>query len=342
MGRGPRRDWPGAWHHVINRGIARRTVFETSRDIGVFCNLLAEVSAEGLLEVHVYSFLTTHFHLLVRSPEGRLSEAMRWVENGYVRTFNRSRRRDGALFRGRFWSRPIESDVYWWAVLRYIDRNPLEAGLAARSVDYPYGSAWWYSRGSGPSWLVRGVVEESLGIAAGPGTTPRTPYPVEERGDGGNWTAEFVERRLRGGSRAEDPLADLVRAAPSEVQAWMLRKALLADGTPPGWVLLSSAGLRKELESRGELGAAMLPGMLRLYCGLTYGETAAVCGLTIAATRRRVDSHQRGVAEDGNYRATTAAVLRAVLDREAGSRRPSVILPIRLPAVAPPPTAVCS
>ena len=205
MGRGPRKDWPGAWHHVVNRGIARRTVFEGASDIAVFTDLLERVAAEGLLEVHAYCFLTTHFHLLVRSPRGLLPAAMRRVENGYVRAFNRMRRRDGSLFRGRYWSAPVEDATYWWAVLRYIDRNPLQAGLCARSTDYPHGSARWYARREGPPWLHRSIVEAA--VAGGSGGKAFDPggYPVQSREDGGEWTAEVVERRMRVVRSGEDP-----------------------------------------------------------------------------------------------------------------------------------------
>jgi len=66
-----RQDAPGAWHHVYSRGMARRTVFESRRDIRHFlCRLALEVR-RGTLEVHAYCFLTTHVHLLVRSPKRR-------------------------------------------------------------------------------------------------------------------------------------------------------------------------------------------------------------------------------------------------------------------------------
>ena len=59
----------------------------------------------GLLEVHAYSVLTTHYHLLVRSPSGQMAVAMQRVGNRYVRWFNRRARRDGPLFRGE---RPVD------------------------------------------------------------------------------------------------------------------------------------------------------------------------------------------------------------------------------------------
>src|SRR5436190_877467 len=129
MPRRPRADRPGRLHHVMNRGIARRTVFETRADRRKFLALLAREVREGGIELHAFVILGTHYHLLVRSLDGRLSETMRRVQNAYVRWFNRMRRRDGPLFRGRFRSIPLESTRYAHTLIRYIDQNPVEARL---------------------------------------------------------------------------------------------------------------------------------------------------------------------------------------------------------------------
>ena len=92
-----RTESPGAWHHVMNHGVARRMVIEGRRDAGEFLVGVRRVVEEGLLEVHAYCLMGTHFHMLVRSPRGELSRAMMLVQNLYARWFNRGRRRDGPL-----------------------------------------------------------------------------------------------------------------------------------------------------------------------------------------------------------------------------------------------------
>jgi len=126
----PRRSPPnyaGAWWHVTNRGITKRTVLENGHDVEQFLALLAAVVEAGWLEVHAFAILTTHFHLRVRSLCGELPRALRWLLLSYVRWFNRARKRDGSLFRGRYKARLIEDDVYWETVVRYIDLNPVRA-----------------------------------------------------------------------------------------------------------------------------------------------------------------------------------------------------------------------
>ena len=77
MARRPRLDCEGAWHHVMNRGIARRPIFEGRGDIRFFLSRVARAVRRGELEVHAYCVLPTHFHMLVRSPAG-LSPAL-WL-----------------------------------------------------------------------------------------------------------------------------------------------------------------------------------------------------------------------------------------------------------------------
>ena len=124
-----REDRVGAWHHVMNRGVARRTVFEGERDAGEFLGLVVQLREAGLMEVHSYCLMATHFHLLVRSPTGELARAMKLLQNGYSRWFNRARKRDGPLWRGRFLSRLVDSDEYWDLLVRYIDHNPVQAQI---------------------------------------------------------------------------------------------------------------------------------------------------------------------------------------------------------------------
>ena len=119
MPRPTREGEPGAWFHVTNRGIARRPAFPGRASARQFLAELARAHRSGRLEVHAYSVLATHYHLLLRSPVGEMSAAMQRVGNRYVRWFNRRARRDGPLFRGRFSSSRIDTERYHPAVIRY-------------------------------------------------------------------------------------------------------------------------------------------------------------------------------------------------------------------------------
>lgn len=218
----------------MNRGIARRTVFESRRDVRYFLSCIARTVHSGQLEVHAFTVLSTHFHLLVRSRNGELSLAMERALNDYVRWFNRVRRRDGPLFRGRFFSRPVESFEYRRHLIAYIDDNPVAARVCAVPELYPHGSAWHYSRPRGPRWLERGWVEARVRASTGAIAYDPNAYRLAFGRQPSRALARIVERRLAMGSRERDPLDDLLGTAPQRVLEWMRWKAALADGMPLG------------------------------------------------------------------------------------------------------------
>jgi len=289
MARRPRSDGAGAWHHLMNRGIARRTVFEGRGDIRFFLSRIARAVHDGRLEIHAFCVMTTHFHLLVRSPVGVLSEVMRQVQLDYVRRFNRSRRRDGPLFRGRFTSKPVTSLTYRRALVRYIDRNPVQAGLLPGAQAYPFGSARWYARERGPPWLCRSWVEEEVQAALGKGSYEPSDYGrVFARAM--DTDVRLVERRMLHAALV-DPLDDLVHAAPPRVLSWMRWKARLADGTDSGLPVADSSSVDRAVrEARGR-GLEVLmrddgaDRLRRLHAGLLRD----LCGDSLAEIASRID-----------------------------------------------------
>jgi REP element-mobilizing transposase RayT len=301
MPRKPRHDQPGAWHHLTNRGLARRTMFESDRDIRKFLSLIARAVRAGRLEVHAYCVLTTHFHLLVRSPLGELSAVMQWVMNQYVRWFNRGRRRDGPLMRGRFVSKRADSLTYRRHLVRYIDFNSVEARLAAAPALYPHGSALRYARGAGPRWLTRTWIESEIGERR-----PGRPCDAE------NYALVFgeplppallrwIERRIEQPQDAADPLDELLAAAPDRVLAWMRRKAELADGTSIGALLCDAevvAAVVREREIRdGEWPLELERGSTSMWRVLRFGLTRALCAMTIAEI-----AAANGLSENGAWK----------------------------------------
>ncbi|HEU4393982.1 MAG TPA: transposase [Planctomycetota bacterium] len=339
MPRRLRRDYVGALHHVLSRGIARRPIFETRRDVRFFLSRLAREVRRGDLEVLVYCVLTTHFHLLVRSPRGRLSASMQRVLDAYSRWFNRSRRRDGPLFASRFVNRLVESDAYAATVVRYIDDNPVAARLVERPADYPHGSARHYARQRGPRWLSRDGVEAIAGGGGGDGR-PWDPDRYERcfgsgLAPGARW---IVARRLWGRFRdGEEPLDELLDAAPDGVRRWMERKANLADGTRPGLPVASPGTLVRcvrdgagspapALVRSGRRGVArrevLLSGLLRVGAGLAHEEIASRLGVPWTRVQVRLRLFRRAVRFDPGFRDEAAALLARALRIDHRSARP--------------------
>ncbi len=330
MGRRPRQDRPGSWHHVVNRGIAKRPLFESGADIRFFLSRLAREVRRGRIELHAYSILTTHFHLLVRSPVGELSEALRLAQNAHSRRFNRMHRRDGALVRGRFFSKPVEDDRYWRTLVRYIDSNHVRARIVFQSESYPFGSAFHYYRDSGPPWLERRRVEQEACNLAGVERFGSQAYARAFGHDAGAATTELVdlvERRMCVRASA-DPLLDLVGSTPIEVQRWMESKTRLADGHVPGLPVCSPGSLDRALDQEEELhgpwrierGGVLVPARPRAFnglahelAGLSWRELSERQGESAMRCRRFGQEHGIFVDEDADYRTRTARVVQQAL-----------------------------
>lgn len=233
MGRKYRNDGVGVWHHVMNRGIARRTVFETRADVRFFLSRIAHAVRREELELHVFCVMSTHFHLLVRSPHGLLATAMCRIQNDYVRYFNRGRRRDGPLFRGRFTSKPVESLTYRELLVQYIDNNPVSAGLAPVPALFSHGSAYHYARRKGPRWLSRQWVEQLVATRSDKPSFDPHDYSAAITGSAVRDLEALVERRIRTSRLEDDPFDELISSSGPQVISWMRHKAQLADGTRP-------------------------------------------------------------------------------------------------------------
>ncbi|MGI9610486.1 MAG: transposase [Acidimicrobiia bacterium] len=165
MPRPPRSEYPGAWHHVMNRGACRQDVFLDRWDRRAFLAELAETVERHEIEVHSYVLMGNHYHLLVRTPDPSLGQAMQYLAGRYTQRFNTKHGRDGALFRGRYKAIVIESDRYLLGCSRYIHRNPLEIG-AQSPGDYRWSSYPAYLRDhKPPEWLHTNFLTRMAGSA---------------------------------------------------------------------------------------------------------------------------------------------------------------------------------
>lgn len=127
--------------HVILRGIDRAAVFFEDADRQFFLAALATVAAEEVVAVHAYVLMTNHLHLLVTAKRAEgVAAVMKRVGQRYVQHVNRTYRRTGGLFEGRFRSSLIEADAYLLACQRYIELNPVRARMVAAAGEYRWSS----------------------------------------------------------------------------------------------------------------------------------------------------------------------------------------------------------
>ena len=154
MARQKREDYSGAWHHVMNRGARKAPIFRHVDHCTLFLSILGEAVERFGVEIHAYSLMPNHYHLLVRVPLGNLSQCLRHINGTYTQWLNRRHAWDGPVFRGRFRSQLIEKEDYLRLLIAYIHLNPLKAGLVTK-ID---SSAWtshlaYMGKESGPDWL---------------------------------------------------------------------------------------------------------------------------------------------------------------------------------------------
>lgn len=140
MARPLRIQYKGAWYHVMNRGGGRQRIFCEGKDYEVFLKLLEECVGIWGIRIHAFSLLPNHYHLLVETPRGNLSRAMRHIDGVYTQRFNRCHKRDGHLFRGRYRSILVEEEAYLVELVRYIHLNPVRAGLMRKPQEHRWTS----------------------------------------------------------------------------------------------------------------------------------------------------------------------------------------------------------
>jgi REP element-mobilizing transposase RayT len=141
MPRKARIDAPGALHHVIGRGIARRKIFQDDDDRENFLERLGNIVTDSGTQCYAWALIPNHFHLLLKTGDTPIATVMRRLLTGYAVSFNRRHRRFGHLFQNRYKSILCQEDTYLAELVRYIHLNPLRARLVAdiKHLDvYPF------------------------------------------------------------------------------------------------------------------------------------------------------------------------------------------------------------
>ena len=129
-------------HHVIQRGVRSMPVFASDHDRQKYLSLLKEFGARHGVQFWAWCLMTNHVHLVVvPKHDTSLARAIGEAHRRYTLALNVREGVRGHLFQERFHSFPIQTDRHLIAVVRYVERNPVRAGLARQAADYPWSSA---------------------------------------------------------------------------------------------------------------------------------------------------------------------------------------------------------
>src|SRR5262245_14934615 len=156
----PKRLAPGGYcYHVLNRGNARQQVFHKPADYAAFLRLLDEAHERRPMRILSYCLMPNHFHLVLwPRKDGDLSRWMQWLQTTHVRRYHEHYHTTGHVWQGRFKAFPIQEDEHLLTVLRYVERNPLRAGLVSSVDDWPWSSLWMTRQPERPPWYCVGPV----------------------------------------------------------------------------------------------------------------------------------------------------------------------------------------
>jgi putative transposase len=143
MPRTARQQPGGVVFHVLNRGNERRVIFEDDGDYAAFLRVMVAAMREQPIDLLCYCLMPNHWHLVLRPREdGDMGRFMQRLTVTHVRRWREHRRQvgHGHLYQGTYKSFPVQDDRHFLTVCRYVERNPLRAGLAPTAEDWPWSS----------------------------------------------------------------------------------------------------------------------------------------------------------------------------------------------------------
>lgn len=141
MARPPRLDLPGIPQHIVQRGVDRRPCFVLEVHYREYLRHLSEQAAKYGCQIHAYALMCNHVHLLATpSSAGGIGRLMQELGRRYVAFFNFTMERTGTLWEGRFKSCLVDSEAYVLRCYRYIELNPVRAGIVADPGGFKWSS----------------------------------------------------------------------------------------------------------------------------------------------------------------------------------------------------------
>jgi putative transposase len=141
------------YHHVYNRGVAKGKVFEDEKDKAKFIELMASTAREYKFNIHAFCLMDNHYHILVQNTRENLSSGMRQLSSQYASYFNKRHDRVGHLWQDRFKSWYVLDEKYLFTLFKYIENNPVKAGISQKIGEYLYCATYSILKDAVPLFL---------------------------------------------------------------------------------------------------------------------------------------------------------------------------------------------
>jgi putative transposase len=135
----------GLVYHVLNRSVARLPLFQKPADFEAFERVLYEAQERYPTRILAYCLMPNHWHFVLwPGRDGELTDFMRWLTHTHTMRWHAHYHTSGTghVYQGRFKAFPVETDEYFYSVVRYVERNALRANLVERAQDWQWSSLW--------------------------------------------------------------------------------------------------------------------------------------------------------------------------------------------------------
>lgn len=140
MARPLRVEYDGAVYHVTSRGNARKPIYKDDKDRITFLDILHQVNKRYNWLCHAYCLMKNHYHLILETPDGNLSQGMRQLNGVYTQAFNKKHGRVGHVYQGRYKAILIQKESHLLEVCRYVVLNPVRAKLLEKPAEWRWSS----------------------------------------------------------------------------------------------------------------------------------------------------------------------------------------------------------
>jgi putative transposase len=284
MSRPLRIEFPNAIYHVTARGDRREDIYRDDTDRQMHLDVMAQAMDRFDAQLLAYCQMGNHFHLVLHTRQANLSRLMRHVNGVYTQRFNRRHGLVGHLLQGRFKAILVDRDAYLLALCRYVERNPVAAGIVKAAVDWPWSSCRAHAGlVATPDWLdssgLQGfLLGRPLATAADRRQAAQRYVALVARGDSAD--AGFWRTALRG----QIYLGDEVFEARMQAQALSPRNA---EKEIPKTQRKQARGWKDCLEAcAGDRNRALT--LAYREHGMTMTWLAKQCGLSVSHVSRLI------------------------------------------------------